>query len=190
MINLLESIKVLNGSVYNLNYHQQRCDNSLKALHVKKRYNLKNLIHPPKNGLFRCRIVYNDKNIHVSYHAYQFQAINCLKLVYSDIRYPLKYQNRDELDKLFNQKHNCNDIVIVKNNLITDTTKANLAFFDIDTWYTPKTPLLHGTTRQYLLDKKWIHSLDITVNEINKFQKIAIMNAMIGFYIIKNGIIS
>lgn len=187
--NLFETIKILNGKIYSLAYHQQRCDNSLKALHVKKRYNLKNLIHPPRHGLFRCKITYNEKAIQVHYHQYHFNPIDSLQLVTSNIDYSLKFQDRKELDTLFNQRKKSEDVIIVKNSYLTDTTKANIVLFDGSTWYTPKIPLLFGTTRERLLDTKKIYTLDIKTQDIDKFSQIAIINAMIGFYIVKNGII-
>ncbi len=44
----------------------------------------------------------------------------------------------------------------VKNGLVTDCTIGNLVFFDGTGWVTPDQPLLKGTKRQALLDRKLV----------------------------------
>lgn len=121
----------------------------------------------------------------VAYHEYKKREINSLKLVYDDeIEYSLKSTCRDKLDALFAQRGECDDVLIVKNSLITDTTIANIAFFDSNRWITPRIPLLKGTTRERLLREGKIFEADIAVDDLKKFSKIALMNAMIDFDII------
>ena len=110
--------------------------------------------------------------------------------MHSDINYELKYENRDALNHLVEQKGDADDIIIIQEGLITDTSIANLCFYDGRKWLTPSKPLLYGTTRQRLLDNKEIHTADILYTDIHKFSKIALMNAMIDFQIIENAIIS
>jgi len=90
---------------------------------------------------------------------------------------------------LSNKKGSTDEILIVQNTLITDTSIANIAFFDGERWLTPKEPLLIGTTRARLLDEQKIFEQDINVADLHKFTAFALMNAMIGFDEIKNGII-
>ncbi len=189
MNKLLETIKIDNGKACHLSYHQQRCDYSLKQCGKNTIYNLQSIIKPPQNKIFRCRIIYDDTAVDVSYHAYSQTPVSSLKLIVSDIEYPLKFADRYELDKLYKQKGAADDVLIVKNNFLTDTTRANIALFDGDKWFTPKSPLLFGTTRQRLLKEGKIFPTQIHVNDLHKFTKIAVMNALIGFHIVKNGII-
>lgn len=186
---LLETILITDGKIHNLYYHQQRCDNSLRALNIQTRYHLINYIKPPETGIFRCRILYDAKKIKVTYHPYHISAIHSLKLLFSEIEYPLKFANRAELNALYEQRQECTDVAIIKQDYLTDTTKANIALYDGSSWYTPKAPLLYGTTRARLLDEKKIIPLHLHVREIEKFSKVAIMNAMIGFCEVENGII-
>jgi len=181
----LETIKSIDGRIFNLEYHQWRLDSVLNSLNVKVKYNLSKLLLPPKVGVFRCRVVYDENDITVEYLAYTKRQINKLKLLYSDeIEYSKKYENREQIDRLLLQKDDCDDILIVKNSFITDTSIANIAFYDGVDWITPKQPLLLGTTRQRLLDKKQIIQKDIRPIEIKSFQKVALMNAMVDFDII------
>ena len=98
--------------------------------------------------------------------------------------------DRKEIDKLFEKRGKADDILIVKNGFITDTSIANIAFFDGKKWFTPKTCLLRGTTRERLLKEKKIFEKDIRVEDIKRYKKIALLNAMIGFYIVENCIIT
>ena len=75
-------------------------------------------------------------------------------------------------------------ISIVQNNLVRDTSIANIALFKNGRWLTPKEPLLCGTTRARLLIEKKIFEADITPKELCQAQKIALLNAMIGFEIL------
>jgi len=74
--------------------------------------------------------------------------------------------------------------LIVKNSLITDTSIANIAFFDSIRWVTPALPLLKGTTREKLLREGKIFEENIHVDDLERFSKVALMNAMIDFDII------
>jgi len=181
----LETIKALDGVCYHLEYHQRRLEGVLNSLNAEQKYKLSSLLLPPKKGLFRCRVVYDEEQIEISYIPYQKREIKSLKIVASNkIEYSDKYADRSSIDKLFMKKEQCDDILIVKNSLITDTSIANIAFFDGAVWLTPKTPLLYGTTRERLLNESKIVEQDIKIEDINGFLKVALMNAMIDFAII------
>lgn len=185
----IETIKAVDGEVFNISYHQDRYEGVLKKFKIEYPQNLSLFLKPPKNGLYRCRLTYDlskiPHQIDVSYHEYKKRDINSLKLVYDDyIEYSMKYACRDELDRLYSLKNGCDDVLIVKNSLITDTTIANIAFYDSTRWITPALPLLKGTTRQRLLNEGKIVEKDIHVEELKKFSKVALMNAMIDFDII------
>ncbi len=181
----LETIKVLDGKIYNLPYHQARYESVLSSFSLKTYQNIARYIKVPSKGLYRCRLVYSNEDINdieVSFHKYTKKKINSLKIVYDeDIEYCKKYLNRDALNKLYELRAHCDDILIVKNSLITDTSIANIALFKNGVWYTPKNPLLKGTTRQRLLDEGEIVEKDIHISELQSFSQIALLNAMIDF---------
>ncbi|MEA1955689.1 MAG: aminotransferase class IV [Campylobacterota bacterium] len=171
----LETIKALNGELYHLKYHEKRSEIE----------NIESYLNPPKDGLYRCRLVYSDDKIDVTYHRYKKREINSLKLIYDDnISYSKKSTDRAELNNLFIQKDDCDDVLIVKNGLITDTSIANIALYKNGIWFTPKTPLLKGTTRARLLEESFLFEIDIKVENIKEYTKIALLNAMIDFDII------
>lgn len=182
----LETIKIINGKIFNLSYHQARYESVLNHFGINKLQNLEEFIDPPKEGFYRCRLVYNTTNhIQVTYHLYEKRQISSLKIVHDDtIEYSMKYANRDKLDALFALRGECDDILIVKNSLLTDTSIANIAFFDGKRWLTPASPLLRGTTRERLLREGKIVEEAMHIDDLKEFSQVALMNAMIDFDII------
>ncbi|WP_428738092.1 aminotransferase class IV family protein [Sulfurimonas sp.] len=177
----LETIKIVDREVYNLKYHQQRLDRTIGEGIVT----LKEIIKPQDSGVLRCRIVYDKDSYSVEYLPYKKREIQTLKLVFDDtVEYAQKFENREKLNTILEKKEGCDDVLIVKDGLITDTTIANVAFFDGDIWLTPKQPLLEGTMRAKLLEEKKIYATYISYKDIYKFKKVALMNAMIDFDII------
>ena len=71
--------------------------------------------------------------------------------------------------------------MIVKNNLLTDTSTCNIALFNGQDWYTPERPLLKGVQRQYLLSKGLIKTKDIYISDLIKYNRIRLFNALIAF---------
>jgi 4-amino-4-deoxychorismate lyase len=180
-----ETIKVVNGEVLHLPYHQRRYESVLNALGIKEAENLEEYIKPPQAGVYRCRLVYTphvSNSIEISYHMYEKKEINSLKLIFNnDINYLRKSTFREELDTLYSKKNECDDVLIIKNLLVTDTTIANIAFYSNGIWITPKEPLLKGTTRERLLDEGKIIEADIKVSQLRSYTKVALLNAMIDF---------
>jgi len=156
---------------------------------AKKHKRLLEYLNPPKRELYRCRVLYTKDTIEVSYHNYIKRQISALKIVYDDrIEYSLKSAQRDRLTALYQKRESCDDVIIVKNSYITDTSIANIALLSDGVWFTPKNPLLRGTTRERLLAEKKIYEKDILVDDIDRYEKIALLNAMIDFDIIQKDI--
>ena len=178
-----ETIRCEDFEIFNLEYHNKRVANTI-GLNL----NLQEYIYPPNEELIRCKITYNDFEVlNVEYFPYKKREINSFKLIFDDeLEYSKKYLNREALDKLFTQKDDCDEIIIVKNGIVTDTTIANIAIFYDEVWITSKNCLLKGTTRNRLLEDKFLVEKDITVNMLKKASKIALMNAMIDFDIKEN----
>jgi len=182
---LLETIKIEDGEVSNLSYHQARCDESRKALfNSTDTLDLSSLIQAPPKGLYRCRILYDEKIHSIEYIPYIPKEIHTLKIISSNLEYDYKYANRDALNKLLQTHTDADDILIEKEGYLTDTTIANIAFYDGKQWFTPEKPLLKGTMRAKLLDEGFLHTRKIKKEEITDYTHVALMNAMIGFKII------
>ncbi|MEA1920721.1 MAG: aminotransferase class IV [Campylobacterota bacterium] len=181
----LETIKSLDGKLLHLQYHQRRLNKTLKSTS----HALIDFLHPPLEGMYRCRVLYDHQKLSISYHSYTLKLPQSFKLVHADtLDYASKYADRSQLNALKREAYD--DIIIVKNALISDTTIANVAFLDGERWITPKVPLLEGTTRMRLLESGFLHVSDIAFDNLDRYQGFAVMNAMTGFQIITNGIIS
>ena len=186
----LETIKVVDGKALHIEYHQARYESVLDEFHAAKPSSLEKLLtDAPKKGLFRCRVVYGSEGVlYVGYHPYVKRSIEKLKLIEvpASFEYAKKYANRRELDTFFEQREHCDDILLSQGGLVKDTTIANIALLREGVWYTPKSPLLKGTTRQRLLDNGKIEEVQIKVDELYEYESLALMNAMIDFDIIQN----
>jgi 4-amino-4-deoxychorismate lyase len=182
----LETIKIQDGEVYNLSYHQKRYEGVLRSLGILDFQNLSSYISPPLEGLYRCRLVYDTSgNIEVTYHPYVKRTIQSLKIFHADtLEYSKKYTFREDINSLFEKRENCDDVLFVKNDLITDTSIANIALFKDGFWFTPASPLLEGTTRARYIDAGILRPQDIKVQDLHNFSQIALLNAMIDFDII------
>jgi 4-amino-4-deoxychorismate lyase len=182
----LETIKIINGIPQNLEFHNQRLNYTRQHFNSQSNtIDLKQFIVPPStNGIYKCRVIYSNTIEDIQYSHYTERQFKTFQTVIAnDINYQFKYLNRDALNKL--QSQTTDDILIIKNGFITDTSIANVAFYDDNKWITPTTPLLQGTTRARLLQQKKIIAAPIRLEEINKYSKMALMNALLGFYVIK-----
>ena len=181
-----ETIKVVDGEHLNVSYHQQRYEKTINSLGKTNYEELESFFDSQSKGLYRCKIIYNqDKILSVKYFEYKKRKINSLKIIYDDkTNYSLKSTNRNDLDAMYEKREICDDILVVKNGYITDTTIANIALHKDGIWYSPKKVLLAGTTRQRYLDSSKIILKDISVDELDSFSSVALLNAMIDFDII------
>ena len=182
----VESLKLENGQVQNPGYHTARLNRTRKELYPEaEEINLqKQLLIPEayKSGEYKIRVLYGMNIEKTEFELYVPRTIKTLKIVHhQSIDYHLKYTDRQLLQELFAQRNDCDDIIIVKNGFVTDAFAANLLFFDGDKWYTPTTPLLKGTKRQFLLDRGMISEKEIREEDILSYQSVGLINAMIDF---------
>lgn len=186
MSRLIETIRFERGNFHRLPYHQARVDRSFQELQKTKStinlYSSLTKAERPTAGLFKCRVVYEQQIESIEFIPYEARPVNSLKIVYdNDIEYQHKFENRDKLNLLFEQRQFCDDVLIVKNGHVTDATYSNILFYDGAKWITPHTPLLNGTMRQFLLDAAEIKETPIQVKDIPSFKSFRLINAMLGF---------
>ena len=130
----------------------------------------------------RCRVEYQEEVEKVEYLPYTLRPVNSLKLVTSDgLDYTYKSTDRQKLDELFGQRGEADDILIVRDGFLTDTSIANIALWNGSQWETPEIPLLEGTMRASLLGKEMIVPAAIRPQDLSRYSLIRLFNAMIGF---------
>lgn len=186
MSRFIESIRVENRQFQNLKYHQARMDLTRKmCLGIPHQLNILEYLSMPDDlgeETYKCRIVYAERMERAEFAPYQPKPILTLKLIIDDtIGYAFKYEDRSQINRLFGMRGECDDILIVKGDLIRDTSYCNIIFFDGSNWLTPEMPLLKGTKRQQLLEEGKIASAGISVKHLKDFEKFMLINAMLDF---------
>ncbi len=179
----IETIQLLDGELMNIAFHQARFERTRSQVLGLHEHPLLNREIPLPGGLeggvFKCRVLYGTEIERIEYEPYFKPETGSLRLVTSDsISYGYKYSDRTALAALFRQRGNCDDILIVRQGCITDSYFANVVFWDGDSWITPDTPLLPGTMRASLLADGTITESRIMKNDLGKFQKIRLINAL------------
>lgn len=177
----IESLKLVGERFSNIELHQQRIDLTSKAFSINSKIELKDISIPNFNDdlVRKCRIIYSKDDFSVSFSEYKQRKIENLKVVFDDtIDYSYKFENRDRLNSLFEDRGGCSDIIIVKNGCLTDTSFSNIVLFDGDKYFTPSSFLLNGTMRQKLLMDKIIIEKEIKLEDIHSFKKLYLINAL------------
>lgn len=186
MCRLIESIKIENRQLKAIEWHNKRFNESRReAFGITIPIYLEEVIKIPAtltNKVYKCRVLYGKEIESIEFQPYAIRPVKSLKLVDGgSIDYHLKYENRIELAALLTQKGEADDILIVKNGCITDTSYANIALFDGKQWFTPDTYLLNGTKRQHLLFKGILQEKQIKVNDLQYYTSIKPINALLDF---------
>lgn len=180
---LLETIKVVNGCFQNLDAHLRRMKQSGNELFGKTpSFILHNSDIPAdmRKGIVKCRIVYGPDVTEISYSPYIPKRVSSLRMVYcDDIDYHLKYADRSVFDCLLELRAGCDDILIVRNGFVTDTSYSNLAFSDGKSLYVPETYLLNGCKRRLLIETGMAREVPITPDDVKSFEKAYLINAML-----------
>ena len=176
MTKYIETIKVVDGQIQNLEYHRARmhrtvgCDFDI-AREVPEEFRL---------GVVKYRIVYNaNEVIEVAYSHYVTPVIETLKVVECEgVEYSLKYDDRTVINDLMARRGDCDDIIIVRDGFVTDTSFCNIVLCNSSGFFTPDTPLLEGTKRAQLIAQNRLNVVPIKVGDIQNFDKIILVNAM------------
>ena len=128
----IETIRIEDGLPYLLALHQERmsrtCDE--KGFPLPEIPCLTNLCPPELMcGMTKCRILYGKEGISdVSFSPYTPRQISSLRIVTApaDLDYHLKQVDRSSLEALLKQKGEADEIIILRNGLLTDTSYTNL----------------------------------------------------------------
>lgn len=187
----LETLLAVDGRCRWVSWHQARLQRTCRSLGFSVDYDLQDLLSPPDAGTYRCRVLYDARSCSVEYLPYVRRQVESLKLIEANgIAYRYKSTEREALDGLFSRRGEADDVLIVRNGYVTDTTIANTAFFINGKWLTPERPLLEGTVRARLLHQGFLQAADMTVQDAARAEKVAVMNALSGFVEVPGGILA
>ncbi len=182
---LFETVRVSQFKPENLDFHLRRAQASTSN---GLRFDLASVMGVPDEGLYRVKIIYDEQGNFVEKQCFPYKKreIKSIRLLSSDINYDRKYLDRSAIDSLFARRGDCDEVLVVKNGWVTDTSIANIAIRLKDSWFTPRIPLLKGTARERMIEQHQLQEKDISVVELLNAEKIALMNAMTGFYELEN----
>jgi 4-amino-4-deoxychorismate lyase len=179
-LQFIETMRIVDGKIANLEGHINRMRNTFNDVfgYCKEFNLLQDIVIPPDAK--KCRIVYDNEIQSIEFSDYKPRQISSLKLVEADdaLDYHLKYLDRKELTQLQSLRGDCDEVLIVKNGHITDTSYSNVVFTDGKHFVTPDTYLLPGTMRAHLLKTGAITEAPIRVEDIKRYTHITLINAM------------
>ncbi len=178
----LETICIKSGKAVNIDGHIKRMKKTASYFGFEPPNipDIEKLITPGMNrARLKCSIAYHTKINSISFERYQVRSIHSLKLIDATPDYAYKFSNRNALNNLLSLREGCDDILIVRNGCITDTSFSNVVFARGDELYTPRYPLLNGTKRQLLIEEGKIKEVDVTPDSINEYERVYLINAML-----------
>ncbi len=181
----LETICIRNRQPLNLSAHTERFNRARRELwQVAEPVCLTDFIQLPDwlqpDETYKCRVTYGQEIEKIEFELYHVRPVHSLTLIDAGtLQYNHKYANRQLINELFAQRGLADDILMVRNGLLTDTSYANIALFDGGRWHTPARPLLEGTQRARLLSEGILTPTDIRPTDLPHFQCIKLINAML-----------
>jgi 4-amino-4-deoxychorismate lyase len=178
-----ETIRIEANQVELTAYHQRRLDHVFRSFYPgHKSFDLNAVLVDRLNdldGIVKCRFQYNSLKYKIEMSAYRKRNIDKIHVVNADnLVYAFKYNNRDEIDQYTDQFTQNEDCLFAVNGRITDTSYGNILFSKDDKWYTPLYPLFYGIQRANLLSSNRIETRDILIGDIQVYDRIKIINAM------------
>ena len=182
MSQFIESIKVEDTEIFLLDQHQKRVNETFSYFGTEVSINIdeifKSLKHD-EDGLYKFKITYDlTGKYRTQMIPYAMSEIANFQLVENNsYDYSFKFEDRKELEKM-KILSKAAEIIIVKNNHITDTSYSNLLFKKGKDWFTPKTYLLNGVQRQFLLKAKKIKEAEITLQNLSEYSHFQLINAL------------
>lgn len=178
----LETICILHGEIQHRKGHEERMRQTAAhfGLKVPDLPDLTSLLPDElRDGKVKCRIIYDDTIKDISFEPYLPKKISSLQLVEGAVDYSFKFVDREALNSLLKKKGDCDEILITRNGLITDTSYSNVVFSQGKEYFTPESRLLNGTKRQKLLQEGKITERRIDRDSLHEYDRIYLINAML-----------
>ena len=179
-----ETICVRDGEMELLDLHEERMQRARKEkLGLTDPLSLRSFRVPvsARKGKFKCRVEYGETIEHVTFEKYEPIVYERFRMVNADsAEYAHKFIDRSTLLAML-ESVSPDGLIIVKDGFITDSYHANLAFYDGENWYTPRTPLLRGCMREWLVRTGQLASAAIRPTDLSRFTHFRQINSMLGF---------
>ncbi|MDQ3142384.1 MAG: aminotransferase class IV [Bacteroidota bacterium] len=183
MFPFFETMAMKEGSIRNVFFHQKRMEETFKMFYPSEKAINLSLIQFQEPMLphlkYKVKVQYNNLGFKFNvqpYHSKVFKNVHIKND--NQIDYPFKFTNRKNINSLMKQIPDTDQIIILKDDYITDSSYSNIVFYDGERWITPATPLLKGTMREYLLSEKRINEDYLEVKQLIHFKEFKFINAM------------
>ncbi len=183
---LFETLRIEDGRLMHLSWHNGRMNRCRREIFgAKEELDISKYVgNIPDRGVYRCKVYYTLYIESVDISPYLHTPLRILGVVEADMDYGCKYADRSFFEKLRALSPDMDDVVIVRDGLLSDTTTANIALQIDDEWFTPAKPLLEGTTRKRLLEEGRLRERDLHIGDLYDCDSLAVMNALRGFEVV------
>ena len=180
---LLESILYQNGRFPLLEYHIRRMEKSCREMGWELPGELDRHLTPPPvvgEGKYKVRILYDRAIADSEWIAYQkMQPVRVGLVNAGDFSYRLKFADRSFFSAQREKWRTFDDLIFVKNGLVTDSSYCNVLARIDGRWLTAEKPLLKGVRRSFLLDGGLIETTDLKpFHLLEKAEEIRLINAL------------
>ncbi|MGM0626210.1 MAG: aminotransferase class IV [Bacteroidota bacterium] len=183
MYRFIESIRIENGEAPLLFWHQKRLTACMRQFFPGiGPHSLESLVSRYRDikQPHKLRIVYDRSIREISCTPYYPGRIEKFHLADAGaVSYDWKYADRSIFQEIKKGFPESDELILVKDGLVTDTSYANLAFHRGGYWYTPALPLLRGVRMTYLIKKGMLHPRSIPVDTLRHYDKFCQINAML-----------
>ncbi len=180
---VFETILVKDGRLCSPELHFERMQNTCMSLWGEfKHKDIFSTLKIPdqmQQGIIKLNIYYNKYISEIAFSNYIKKEIKSIENIeiQDSIDYKYKYTNRKNFEKILSESE-ADEVILIRNGFVTDTTKANIVFEKNGKMFTPDTYLLNGSMRQFLLKTKRIIEKPIREEEISDYEKMYFINAM------------
>lgn len=183
MFPFFESIRCLNGRIYQIAAHDTRVHATRTAHYgeVRPLRLRKHIIIPPafRSGSYKCRVSYGRGIGPITITPYMPRPIHSLAAVDTLMEYSYKYEDRCQIEMLRAAYSDYDDVLMIKDGQITDTSYANVALLQDGRWYTPDQPLLPGTRRATLISKGRLYPRRLHIDQLVSYSHVCLINALL-----------
>jgi len=189
MCQFIETIRVENHRFQHLEDHIRRLEQTwlyhyghLSQDRSKLDALIDSLIIPDQLGaeVYKARLVYGLSIDSLTFTPYTPKLVRTLMPVVADaLDYRFKYTDRSALDTCLANRGGADDVLLIKNGFVTDTSFSNVIVLKDATWLTPSTYLLNGTCRQRLIRQGLVREATIRLEDLSDCQEIRLINAML-----------
>ncbi|MFA7627709.1 MAG: hypothetical protein WCZ17_11770, partial [Candidatus Kapaibacterium sp.] len=143
MFQFIETMKLFDGNIINIQYHQQRLQKTLESFYGYVGIDLTDIPIPKEyqSGIYKFRVVYDKQLGQISFEKYNKKLINYLICVTANnLIYDYKYLDRSNIYEICKMLPEDAEPIFVKNGFVTDSSYTNLVFESDDGFFTPDSP--------------------------------------------------